>query len=92
MAEPSEERLAEMPWPAPEARPPSHWASAMPIIITSVLFAAVHVPQWPAPIAIFGLSVALGLLYQRTGSLVPSITLHAVFNGVATVALFTSVP
>jgi hypothetical protein len=87
---PAPELRVGMPWPVPEDRPRSRWASAMPIIITSILFAAVHLPQWPAPIAIFVLSVALGVLYQRTGSLVPSITLHAVFNGVATIFLFTS--
>jgi membrane protease YdiL (CAAX protease family) len=90
--EPAPELVAVMPCPTPEYRPLSRWASAMPIIITSILFAAVHMPQWPAPIAIFALSVALGVLYRRTGSLVPSITLHAVFNGVATIFLFTSLP
>ena len=42
--------------------------SLAPVVMTSALFAAVHLPQWPAPIAIFFLSVGLGLVYQRTGS------------------------
>ena len=35
----------------------------------------------PAPLAIFPLSIALGLLYETTESLVPSFVLHALFNG-----------
>ena len=41
------------------------WRSSL----TSLLFASMHAAQWPAPIAIFVLSVALGALYHRTGSL-----------------------
>src|SRR5439155_13762243 len=40
--------------------------SSVAIVSTSLLFAAMHAAQWPAPIAIFVLSVALGALYQRT--------------------------
>jgi membrane protease YdiL (CAAX protease family) len=46
-----------------------------------------HLPQWPAPIAIFLLSIALGTVYQRTGSLLASITMHATFNGINTLLL-----
>ena len=41
-----------------------------------VFFAAMHLPQWPAPIAIFLLSMGLGACYQRTGSLLAAITMH----------------
>ena len=44
-------------------------------------------PQWPAPVAIFLLSLGLGALYQRTGSLVASFVLHAAFNGFSTLTL-----
>jgi membrane protease YdiL (CAAX protease family) len=60
---------------------------ALPIILSSVFFAAVHFEQMPAPLAIFPLSLALGLLYETTGSLVPSIVLHALFNGFNTALL-----
>jgi|GEM_PF-1056248 len=62
----------------------------IPIIVTSLLFAAAHAQQWPAPIAIFVLSLALGYLAEATGSLVPSIVLHALFNGFGTLMLFLS--
>jgi len=52
-----------------------------PVVLTSGFFALVHFPQMPAPFAIFVLSVALGILYERTGSLVASFVLHALFNG-----------
>ncbi len=63
-------------------------AEIMPVVLTSVLFAAAHAPQWPAPIAIFVLSLALGAVYQRTRSLVASFVLHALFNGLSTLVLF----
>jgi membrane protease YdiL (CAAX protease family) len=59
----------------------------LPVVLTSLLFAAVHTPEMPAPFAIFVLSLALGFLYQRTGSLVASITLHALFNAFSTLQL-----
>jgi membrane protease YdiL (CAAX protease family) len=63
----------------------------VPNAITSALFAALHTTQWPAPIPLFLLSMGLGLLYQRTGSLIGPITLHALFNGLSTTVLFLAV-
>ena len=60
---------------------PQPGAIGLPVLLTSSVFALVHMPQWPAPLAIFLLSLGLGLLYQRTGSLVASFVLHAAFNG-----------
>lgn len=62
-------------------------SSNLPILLTSFFFAAMHLPQWPAPIAILLLSLALGTVYQRTGSLLASITMHATFNGINTLLL-----
>lgn len=50
-------------------------------ITSSIIFAGLHLPQWPAPIPIMILSLALGYLYRRTGSLLAPIALHAMFNG-----------
>jgi membrane protease YdiL (CAAX protease family) len=61
--------------------------STSAIVTTSLLFAAMHLPQWPAPIGIFLLSMALGALYQRTGSLISAITMHGAFNGFSTMGL-----
>ena len=54
------------------------------LILTSLLFAAVHGPQWPAPIALFVFSMILGVVYQRTGSLLSVMAMHALFNGCST--------
>ncbi len=58
------------------------------IVLTSVLFAAVHAPQWPAPIALFALALVIGTVYYRTGSLIAAIFMHATFNGISTLLLF----
>jgi membrane protease YdiL (CAAX protease family) len=66
---------------------PSSHSSNLPILLTSIFFAAMHFPQWPAPIALLFVSMALGTVYQRTGSLLASITMHATFNGINTMLL-----
>jgi membrane protease YdiL (CAAX protease family) len=60
------------------------WA---PVVASSLLFAAMHVQVMPTPIPLFFLALALGYLYQRTGSLVAPITLHALFNAFSTLEL-----
>jgi membrane protease YdiL (CAAX protease family) len=72
----------------PDKGPRPRWAQVLPIVLTSTIFALVHLPQWPAPIAIFLLSLGLGTVFQRTGSLVTSFTMHALFNGFSTLMLF----
>jgi len=77
---PSDSRVDQthrFPWPA--------------VVLTSLFFATVHLPQWPAPIAIFVLSLALGTVYQRTGSLIASCFMHATFNGLSTIALIGAI-
>jgi len=58
--------------------PSSNWFA---IVITSLIFAMMHFGQGLAPIPLFGLSLLLGYLYQRTGSLLPCIGLHMLNNG-----------
>ena len=77
--------LCDSGYPPAEQHPPS--SSNLPILFTSIIFAAMHLPQWPAPIAIFLLSMALCAVYQRTGCLLASITMHATFNGINTLLL-----
>ena len=50
-------------------------------MITSALFAVMHLGQGLAPIPLFVFSLLLGYLYQRTGSLLPCIGLHMINNG-----------
>ena len=70
---------------------PLLWAA----LITSLVFAAAHLPEggaagplYIAAIDTFILSLVLIYLREKTGSLWSSITLHAVKNGVAFLALF----
>jgi membrane protease YdiL (CAAX protease family) len=58
---------------------------------TAVLFAWVHAGSaWPSPLPLLVLGLGLGYLAYRTGNLVASITLHAVFNGANCVLLLLS--
>jgi membrane protease YdiL (CAAX protease family) len=59
----------------------------VPVVASSILFAALHIQVMPTPIPLFVLALALGYLYQRTGSLVAPITLHALFNAFSTLQL-----
>jgi membrane protease YdiL (CAAX protease family) len=73
----------------PKAQPARvAWTS---IVLTSLVFAVMHWHEMPAPIALFLLSLALGYLYQRTGNLVASVTLHALFNAFSTLQLLVVV-
>jgi membrane protease YdiL (CAAX protease family) len=62
-----------------------------PIVMTSLLFAAVHYPQWPAPLGIFVLSLGLGYVAQQSGSLIAAMVMHSLFNGLGTLLLFMMV-
>jgi len=83
---------------APQSRPPTDEGPqtgpgvmtrlAVANLAVSILFAALHYTVWPTPVPIFFLSLVLGLLYQRTGSLVAPVALHMTFNGITTVLMF----
>ena len=67
------------------------WKSRSPvgpaIFGTSLLFACIHTAVWPTPVPLFVLSLGLGILAQRSGSLVGPIVLHSLFNGISCVQL-----
>ena len=67
-------------------------SSWLPNVVVSVLFAAIHWTDWPAPLALFVLSLGLGWLTQRTGRLGGSIAAHMLFNGVSATALILAGP
>jgi membrane protease YdiL (CAAX protease family) len=77
------EKTKDLPY-----RPHSARAAGTAIVLTSLLFALLHAPQWPAPIPLFILSVGLGIVIYRKGSLLALICMHAFFNGVSTAAMF----
>lgn len=56
-------------------------------VAASVIFAGMHAAVWPTPIPLFFLSLALGEVYRRTGSLYAPIALHMTFNGLSTFAM-----
>jgi len=65
------------------------------VLATSALFAAAHLPEggaagplYIAALDTFVLSLVLIYLREKTGSLWASITLHAIKNGIAFIALF----
>lgn len=59
----------------------------MPIVITSVVFAALHASAWPAPVPLFFLAMGLGYVYQRTHRLGPSVVMHATVNAISVLLL-----
>lgn len=64
------------------SRPRPWW----PIVASSLLFAAVHIGQGPAPISLFFLSLGLGYVYRQTGRIWPAVILHMGLNGLSTTA------
>jgi membrane protease YdiL (CAAX protease family) len=76
------------PPPAPLAPPPPQLSPGVPvrwiaIVVSSLLFSAVH-PPWTIP-PIFVLSCCVGYAYERTGNLWTVIVMHAAFNLTSTV-------
>ena len=58
-----------------------------PVLLSSLAFAAAHAGQGLAYVPLFPFSLVLGFIAQRTGSIVPCILLHALFNAVSVVLL-----
>lgn len=59
-------------------------------VYATALFFAVGHPTWPHPIPLFVLGLGLGLVAQRTGSLVGPMAMHILFNGVACTMLLAT--
>ncbi|MBV9122666.1 MAG: CPBP family intramembrane metalloprotease [Planctomycetes bacterium] len=64
-----------------------HPDAAGAIYGTALLWAALHSFAWPTPIPLFFLGLGLGFLAYRTQSLVGTITIHSLFNGLTCLAL-----
>ncbi len=64
----------------------NRWGNGVGLVLSAVVFAAMHYHiGLLLPILVTGL--LLGGLYWRTGSLWPSIVVHAIQNGIATIAV-----
>ena len=64
---------------------------AFAILVSSAAFALAHQGQGLAFVPLFPLGLVLGFIARRTGSIVPCILLHALFNAVS-VALLLAAP
>lgn len=69
------DELSEETAPSRDAQP-----RASAILVSSLLFAALHIGHGAAPIPLFFLALSLGYLYQRTHRLLPSATVHFCLN------------
>lgn len=74
-----------------EMRPVLPLLGVVPIFISSLVFALMHVGQGAAPIPLFVLALGLGYLYQRTGQLLPCILVHMLLNGTSMAVLWLSI-
>jgi membrane protease YdiL (CAAX protease family) len=54
------------------------------VLLAAALFAAIHIPEvtWHALPSLFILGIIFGWLYERTGSLLPGVLVHAGFNAI----------
>jgi membrane protease YdiL (CAAX protease family) len=70
------------------------WGWVTGVVVVTLLFAAVHVPQYAnsmaALAAILSLSLVLTLLRAATGQLLPCVVTHMIFNGVQAVLLLAT--
>jgi membrane protease YdiL (CAAX protease family) len=61
------------------------------VVVVTILFAAVHVPQYYPSVATMFLltllSLTLTLIRARSGNLLPCIVLHTIFNGAQSILL-----
>ena len=61
----------------------------MAVLIASAAFAAAHVGQGLAFLPLFPLAIVLGVITQRTGSILPAVLIHALFNAVGVFLMLT---
>lgn len=62
-----------------------------PMVVTSGIFAGLHIGQGLAPVALFFFSLALGYLYRQTGRITAPVVLHMVLNSMTMVATYFGV-
>lgn len=72
----------------PASAPTRLAADWQPNLAAALVWAAIH--NWPTPIPLLVLGLALGWTYQRTGSLYAPIGLHMAFNGLSAAYLLAS--
>jgi len=55
------------------------------MIISSIIFTVVHIPTFNTLPVNFASGLIFSWVYQKTGSVIPSILIHGIFNGIAVV-------
>lgn len=63
----------------------------LPILVSSAIFAMLHLGQGAAPIPLFFLALGLGYVYQRTRTLTACIVIHMLLNGQSMVILLLQI-
>jgi membrane protease YdiL (CAAX protease family) len=63
----------------------TQWAGVTAIVLSSLAFALAHVGQGLAWVPLFFFGLVVGYLAKQTGSIVPGIILHGLFNAVSVV-------
>jgi len=61
--------------------------SFWPVILSSLVFALVHLGNGPSPVPLFFFALVLGYLYRQTHRIWPSIIAHASLNALSTLML-----
>jgi membrane protease YdiL (CAAX protease family) len=61
-----------------------------PIVVSSLVFAAVHIGHGPDPVPLFVLALMLGYLYQKTHRIWPGVVVHACLNAWSLTILWIS--
>ena len=63
------------------------FGSLFSAILSSGCFAVLHGYSWMGLLAVFLYGLVFCWLYQRSGSLLPGILVHAIYNGVVTIQM-----
>lgn len=58
-------------------------------VATAALFAAVHANVWPSPVPLFVLGMGLAWVTRRSGSLLPAVVAHGLFNAVSVLGVLS---
>ena len=64
--------------------------SLMPVLLSSFVFALVHLEFGPSAIPLFFFALILGYLYRQTHRLLPSVVTHASLNALSTFIMITA--
>jgi membrane protease YdiL (CAAX protease family) len=67
------------------------WGGVTAIVLSSLAFAAAHVGQGMAWVPLFFFGLVVGYLARQTGSIVPGIILHGLFNAVSVALVLVQV-